>query len=331
MSRTKRRRRRLNPVFVIFLVAFAAFLVTLAVLWFGVGYRYVKDATTDTRFLGYVDSNGRPESGKLYFNDGTKAELDAENDTITYENGDTYVGEHDGFVPNGEGTLTVLDTGDVYSGTFISGKMNGYGVITYGQGDRYEGNLRDGLYYGEGKYTRADGSTYEGNFLDNMKHGKGIYRWASGSVFIGTYDNELKSGYGAYLYADGDIYVGHFSADARDGKGLYIWGESREYNSEFAELFGVSYSDGFMQEFYSYFETDFPRLFDKSTWGNTMLSQSEFWIKFEQIWNRQFTEKYAGEYKENARTGEGHYWWSSGHEYQGTFENGVLIKSETLE
>ena len=65
-----------------------------------------------------------------------------------------------------QGTLTYAD-GDEYVGEFRDGLANGQGTLTFGPssqfaGDKYVGEFRDGKRHGQGTYTYADGEVWEG-------------------------------------------------------------------------------------------------------------------------------------------------------------------------
>jgi hypothetical protein len=58
--------------------------------------------------------------------------------------------ENDSKVPHGIGTAaSVIRTKYTYSGTFVDGRMHGYGKLQYMlNGDYYEGEFKDGLMHG---------------------------------------------------------------------------------------------------------------------------------------------------------------------------------------
>jgi hypothetical protein len=62
--------------------------------------------------------------------------------TMIYGNGDKYVGEFRGGIPDGQGTYTYA-SGEEYIGEFKDGKFNGRGTFIYGNGDKYVGEFRE--------------------------------------------------------------------------------------------------------------------------------------------------------------------------------------------
>lgn len=63
---------------------------------------------------------------------------------------------------NGFGTLTYAD-GDRYIGQWVDGKMNGQGTYIYADGDKYEGEWKDDKRHGKGTvtYRGQDGTIVE--------------------------------------------------------------------------------------------------------------------------------------------------------------------------
>ncbi|MDX2281942.1 MAG: caspase family protein [Saprospiraceae bacterium] len=97
----------------------------------------------------------------------------------------------EGNCTNGKGTFKWLKDCKYYTGDFINGKREGYGIAWYGvahqyNGCRYEGYWSNDMYNGQGVFKFKDKSRYEGAFKDSKKHGRGILYSASGAV--------LKSG-----------------------------------------------------------------------------------------------------------------------------------------
>ena len=73
---------------------------------------------------------------------------------------------------NGQGTLT-FDNGDKYVGNFRNGSFNGQGTFTSAKGWKYEGTFANGQPEGKGKLTTQSNVIYEGTFK------QGIYQHAN--------------------------------------------------------------------------------------------------------------------------------------------------------
>lgn len=319
------KKKNLNPLITILLCAFCAVIITILILYFLVGYRYIHNKDLGIKFIGMTE-NGLARDGKLYYSDGTKGTLESETSTIMLDSGEQYTGDLMGFLPHGTGVLKKPD-GTVYDGTFNMGECTGHAHVVYKSGDSYEGELLSGNRNGFGTYTSESGSVYTGNFTNNLKNGDGYSVFADGSVFIGRYKNSIKDGYGAYLFKNGDIYVGEFKDDKRTGKGIYIWAKSEEYSTEFDEMFkSIEFSPEYAKEFFEYFENGF--LLHFTTADNTGSEpQLPFWQSFEKILFRSQVECYIGYFKDNLLEGQGKYIWLSGRIFEGEFVEG-LAKQE---
>lgn len=320
-------KRRTNPLITVLLCAFAAVVLTIIILWFFVGYRYISDSAHGIKFLGLTE-NSLARDGKLYYSNGAKGTLDSETSTILLDNGEQYTGDLSGFLPHGKGILKKAD-GTVYDGEFDMGSCTGIASITYKTGDKYEGEVDGGKRHGFGTYTVRDGATYSGYFTENQKNGRGKSTFGDGSVYIGEYKNSIKDGFGAYLFKNGDIYVGQFKDDKRTGQGIYIWAKSEDFSSEFDSLFNdVVFDKAFAEEFFKYFSTDFPRLFSDGESLPELQSTLSFWQNFEKILTRNQVECYVGEFLDNLLSGKGTYKWLSGRVLKTEFENGEIKRQE---
>ena len=71
-----------------------------------------------------------------------------------------YDGEVSDQQPNGTGTMTYVN-GDKYIGEWEKGNHQGKGTMTYTNGDRFDGKF--GSYWAKGKMTYANGDIYDGD------------------------------------------------------------------------------------------------------------------------------------------------------------------------
>jgi len=203
--------------------------LTLVVFYF-LGYRYI---TTDkVKFLGKVEQ-GHPVSGFLSYADGEKATLDYYSSTISFDNGDKYVGKINGLYRDGKGVMTYASTGDKYEGEFADDEITGNGIYTYANGDVYTGSILSGKMHGNGVIIFASGDKYEGSFSNGLRNGSGVYTWKSGAKYDGDFVNDVKSGSGKMYYANGDYYEGQFVNDKRQGSGFYKWADGESYKGNF--------------------------------------------------------------------------------------------------
>lgn len=228
---------------------------TLAILYFGLGYRIVSytyesqdgKEMGSVRALVRVDTAGEIFSGTVWADDGSDFGVERISDgyyRVRYSNGDVYEGGLERLLKNGNGRLE-LANGDVYEGTFAYDTPWGQGIYYYYNGDTYEGGFENGQKSGAGVYTWAaiEGEVqrkYEGQFADDMRNGEGVYHYANGSVYQGAFVDDLKTDDDATLIianADGtqDVYIGAFVKDKRQGMGEYRWSSGAIYVGEFAD------------------------------------------------------------------------------------------------
>jgi hypothetical protein len=87
--------------------------------------------------------------------------------TLTYTNGNKYIGEYKGGKPNGQGTFT-FTSGNKHVGGYLDGKPNGQGTVIFANGNKYVGEIKDGKFNGQGIKYQADGSiSASGNWSGN--------------------------------------------------------------------------------------------------------------------------------------------------------------------
>jgi hypothetical protein len=159
---------------------------------------------------------------------------------LTDGDGNIYRGELLGGLPHGSGKLFYPDFTLKYEGSWVNGKMHGYGIETLrmcsrernegqwyqglhtGQvvspGEHYEGNWESGLKHGLGTW-RHMGEEYTGSWHSNNKQGRGIYTWSNGDSYEGSWCMNKRTGYGTMKYHTGEVYVGSWTINMRSGEG----------------------------------------------------------------------------------------------------------------
>lgn len=143
-----------------------------------------------------------------------------ETQTLTLADGSKFVGKVDGSKQTG--TLT-KPNGDVYTGTFTDGKLEGKGTLKAASGNSYDGNFAGGQPSGSGTMKYANGSTYTGSWADGQRSGSGTVNYANGDQFSGSFAADLRDGSGTYTWANGTTYRGTWKAgEARKG-GTYSY------------------------------------------------------------------------------------------------------------
>ncbi|MGB1607658.1 MAG: hypothetical protein ACPIOQ_83800, partial [Promethearchaeia archaeon] len=75
-----------------------------------------------------------------------------------------------------------------YAGTFVDGRRDGYGVMSFADKTQYEGEWESGRTSGYGRESYPDGSSYGGQFHTNARHGLGTYTDHSENKFAGLWE-----------------------------------------------------------------------------------------------------------------------------------------------
>lgn len=140
--------------------------------------------------------------------------------TLTLADGSKFVGKVDGSKQTG--TLT-KPNGDVYTGTFTDGKLEGKGTLKTASGNSYDGNFAGGQPSGSGTMKYANGSTYTGSWADGQRSGSGTVNYANGDKFSGSFSADLRDGSGTYTWANGTTYRGTWKAGKARKGGTYSY------------------------------------------------------------------------------------------------------------
>lgn len=214
--------------------------------------------------------------------------------TLTWANGDKYVGIFKDGSRTGQGTWTGAD-GNKYTGEFKDGKFNGQGTYTWPNGNKYEGEFKNGKFTGQGTYTWPNGNTYVGELKDGKLIGQGTWSETNGNKYVGEFKDGKRAGQGTWTEANGNKYVGSFKDDKFNGQGIWTAADGDKYAGEF--------KDG--------------RRAGQGIWTEANGNQYEGLFKDDKF-NGQGTytwsdgDKYVGEFKDGKSTGQGAYSLASG-------------------
>ena len=118
-----------------------------------------------------------------------------------------------------EGTL-YFKNGEKYSGTFVNGNIQGYGVYHFnGKGNIiYKGNWTQGQRTGSGRLYLNNEIRYEAEWKNGSRI-KGKEFKNNNVIYEGEWNKGRRNGYGK-LYKDNNlIYDGQWTNDMRNGKG----------------------------------------------------------------------------------------------------------------
>jgi hypothetical protein len=160
--------------------------------------------------------------------------------TITYSNGDTYVGEFGtdqtaksllpgafDFIlglPHGKGEYTFLD-GSSYVGEMREGVFCGKGMYVDATGYVQEGMFEAGVLHGFGTHTWRNGHTITGNWIHGVLHGPGVKEVSKhGDEFKGTYIGGEREGRATIKAHDGDLHANFWTNNLRSGHGSCKYG-----------------------------------------------------------------------------------------------------------
>jgi len=96
-----------------------------------------------------------------------------------------------GVVPDGH-VISRWGQGWSYDGEAVSGRFQGWGILTTDGSDRFDGQWTDGKLNGFGVLLRANGERYAGDWKDDKPNGNGEFRHADGTLVNGLFvDGEL--------------------------------------------------------------------------------------------------------------------------------------------
>ncbi|XP_045244154.2 MORN repeat-containing protein 1 isoform X4 [Macaca fascicularis] len=154
------------------------------------------------RYEGEWKGGRKHGHGKLLFKDGSYYEGAFVDGEIT-----------------GEGRRHWAWSGDTFSGQFVLGEPQGYGVMEYKAGGCYEGEVSHGMREGHGFLVDRDGQVYQGSFHDNKRHGPGQMLFKNGDKYDGDWVRDQRQGHGVLRRADGSTYEGQWHSDVFSGLG----------------------------------------------------------------------------------------------------------------
>ena len=256
-----------------------------AIVYYADGSIKYKGIFKDNKFL-YSQSNTLPACPTTgYFHDCFGS--------ITFKNGDMYLGEFKNDKLDGQGTYTFGANsqwpGDKYIGEYKNSKRDGQGTYTFADGEEYIGQYKNGIRDGQGTYTFADGEKYVGEYKNGKQNGQGTYSYSNGDKYIGEFKNNKRDGQGTYTFADGEKYVGEYKNGKQNGQGTYSYLNGDKYVGEFKD---------------SYFNGQ----------GTFTYGSNTKWAGY----------KYVGEFENDKRNGQGTFTFADGRKEVGTYKNDLL-------
>ncbi len=255
--------------------------------------------------------------------------------TITLEDGSTYVGEVTDGVPNGEGTLTDL-MGSTWTGTFVDGKLNGYGTYLGYDLVEYEGFFKDGVFEGYGHWIGSNGDEYNGMFQNGKQNGVGRMDYTTECDYEGGWVDGMMEGYGWMTWPVGDAYFGEWKAGNPNGFGLKLFYdaalgtmEMRNYQTYNKYVGGMK--DG-LPDGRGIMHFAGPGDLYIGNWtsgarndenGINYFGENQEWVKFVGTFDKDYSGGWIN--------GEGTMWYSDGRVVTGIWEGTTLIEEFSSE
>lgn len=230
----------------------------------------------------YCDDNGTKYSGnfsgklftKIMNSKRGENVMTSENDqnifTVTYANGDKYVGLLNNGLKNGKGEFS-LSNGEKYTGVFENDNKQGImKITTHGKDESkeietsvifkdneiiaqnsedfavelgielgvYTGDIKNGKPSGHGEcvYTFDCGvkSKYVGEWKDGVRCGRGVAENNRGYKYDGEWANNKINGKGTGIFPNGNKYTGEWLNGKKHGKGVQVSVSGDRYDGEFA-------------------------------------------------------------------------------------------------
>lgn len=147
-------------------------------------------------------------------------------------NGSILAGKYVSGSVNGKGILKNT-RGDMYVGDFVNNQRHGYGKLNSKAID-YEGEFKNNKLDGKGKIIfKNKGHSYIGEFKNNEIFGQGVFKWKNGDIYQGELFNGQRSGKGKYFYANKEIYEGTYLDNIKEGEGKIIYSNGNIYKGQF--------------------------------------------------------------------------------------------------
>ncbi|CDW81907.1 UNKNOWN [Stylonychia lemnae] len=199
-----------------------------------------------------------------------------------------------------ERTIYKFKTGATYTGQWIGGFRDGFGIQEWP-----DGQWKDNRAHGQGKFIHVDGDVYEGNWINDKANGFGLYIHVNGARYEGNWQDDLQHGPGKETWTDGSVYEGQYYQGKKHGYGIYSWSDESRYEGEWYE--------------------NKIRGLGTYTWLDGRMYQGE-WIDNNMegmgIYTWSDGRRYEGEYRDDKKHGFGIYTWADEREYQGMWFKG---------
>lgn len=122
-----------------------------------------------------------------------------------------------------------------YVGTLRAGRMEGSGLLDWGDGNRYAGEWREDRPHGRGISLFPNGDRYEGLYWQGRRHGHGTYSNPNGHRYEGEFRNGHRHGRGVFTWPGGDRYDGEWRDGRENGRGIETWPDGRRFEGQYRD------------------------------------------------------------------------------------------------
>jgi len=176
------------------------------------------------------DNNSPPIDGGMA-NDARLHDEGEEEDEMVGEfrdgHGWVYSGEWINDERHGHGKLYDSSGALVYDGKFVHNVASGKGQFYYNstmmKGSDFKGTFINGKKEGFGILTYKDGTVvYKGTYVKDVRHGEGEWQDLYGTTYKGIFINDKRTGDGELQLNNGDFYKGSFEDGKYHGRGVLV-------------------------------------------------------------------------------------------------------------
>ena len=204
---------------------------------------------------GKKHGHGLSIEARSGFKLGNFSENEFRSGEILQLHGDIYYG---GFANGSSGQgVYAWNNGAVYMGEWVSGLMEGYGMLIrqnrsverglfrnnnlqsgeliqqYSEGKTYIGDILHYSAHGSGLMLDSDGTIYSGNWQYGSRFGSGLLTYPNLDFLVGNFTGlVLDSGHALFTYSNGDKFYGEIQHGERVGCGAYLWQNGSVYSGQ---------------------------------------------------------------------------------------------------
>eukprot|EP01125_Pyxidicula_operculata_P000737 TRINITY_DN1068_c0_g1_i1.p1 TRINITY_DN1068_c0_g1~~TRINITY_DN1068_c0_g1_i1.p1 ORF type:complete len:733 (-),score=221.83 TRINITY_DN1068_c0_g1_i1:201-2399(-) len=202
------------------------------------------------RYFGEKNSLGKPHGkGVCKWLDGSSYEGSFKDGILegvglyTWNTGNQYYGQFKDGQRTGYGIFVWGTSPKQPNSEENDNNNNNNNAVHKQSGDVYEGNFLNGKLQGEGTYWYSNGDKYNGNWNGGDMDGKGTLYVSSQQSIFNCYWKSGEAREGTWLSKEGHIYTGSFHQGKPHGKGgVYTWPSGKTKTADFHYQRGIDKS-----------------------------------------------------------------------------------------